>query len=81
MSAGAAKRRSPQLLGDAREDAVVPEALGLQLAVPARDELLDRLGEVREELVQQASRGPGPEGGGADEVADEVFVAGHGGPR
>src|SRR5262249_4368174 len=39
------------LVGDATEDLVVPQTLGLQLAVTTRHELLDRLREERQELL------------------------------
>src|SRR5262249_6269936 len=43
----------PELPGEALEDVLVAELLRLELAMPAHHELLDRFGEVGEQLVDQ----------------------------
>src|SRR6516162_5414314 len=71
----------PQLVRQALEDGVVPELLGLQLAVATNHELVDRLGEVGEELVDQAAELGRPERAAPLQVRDQVaerFMAAHG---
>src|SRR5262245_41197492 len=69
-----------QLGRDAREDRVVLLVLGLELTMAAGDERLDRLGEVRQDLVDQPGRSARRQRGDPcqmlEQVADAAF---HGG--
>src|SRR5262249_50923827 len=62
----------PQLPGQALEDGLVPEILRLELAVAANDELVDRLGEVGEQLVDQPGELRGAERADPSQVAEQV---------
>src|SRR5262249_13810474 len=71
----------PELRGETLEDGLVAELLRLELAMTADHELLDRFGEVGEQLVDQPAELPRPEGGNPLEVRQQVaerLVAPHG---
>src|SRR5262245_43807334 len=71
----------PELRSEALEDGLVAQLLRLELAMTAHHELLDRFGEVGEQLVDQPGELPRPEGGHSAQVRQQVaepLVAAHG---
>src|SRR5262249_17282270 len=71
----------PDLRGEALEDGLVAELLRLELAMTADHELLDRFGEVGQQLVDQPGELPRPDGGPPAQVRQQVaerVIAAHG---